>query len=206
MLGEFIDAYLDSRTDVTLRTRINLLQVHRHCGRAKQLLRAAEADHCREPIRRHAGLSREGEQVAGVLPQPSRCREGLGGMSRQRMTRIFSLARFGGLRTPSEMLLLRWADVDWERGRLLIRSPKTEHHEGKDSRLVPIFPEPVRSLTTISKKRRRIRRSQERKSANRTESRSSARCVKTKKPRSFRGFLPLTAHSISAPVGLEPTT
>ena len=97
------------------------------------------------------------------------------------------------------MLLLRWADVDWERGRLLIRSPKTEHHEGKDSRLVPIFPEPVRSLTTISKKRRRIRRSQERKSANRTESRSSARCVKTKKPRSFRGFLPLTAHSISAP-------
>ena len=37
--------------------------------------------------------------------------------------------------------MLRWADVDWERGRLLIRSPKTEHHEGKDSRLVPIFPE-----------------------------------------------------------------
>ena len=54
---------------------------------------------------------------------------------------IFALARFGGLRTPSETLLLRWADVDWERGRLLIRSPKTEHHEGKDSRLVPIFPE-----------------------------------------------------------------
>ena len=54
---------------------------------------------------------------------------------------IFAMARFGGLRTPSETLLLRWADVDWERGRLLIRSPKTEHHEGKDSRLVPIFPE-----------------------------------------------------------------
>ena len=54
---------------------------------------------------------------------------------------IFALARFGGLRTPSETLLLRWTDVDWRRGRLLIRSPKTEHHEGKDSRLVPIFPE-----------------------------------------------------------------
>ncbi len=54
---------------------------------------------------------------------------------------IFALARFGGLRTPSETLLLRWDDVDWERGRLLIRSPKTEHHEGKDSRFVPIFPE-----------------------------------------------------------------
>ncbi len=54
---------------------------------------------------------------------------------------IFALARFGGLRTPSETLLLRWADVDWELCRLLIRSPKTEHHDGKDSRLVPIFSE-----------------------------------------------------------------
>jgi integrase len=54
---------------------------------------------------------------------------------------IFALARFGGLRTPSETLLLRWSDVDWERGRLHITSPKTEHHEGKESRDIPLFPE-----------------------------------------------------------------
>lgn len=54
---------------------------------------------------------------------------------------IFALARYGGLRTPSETLSLRWEDVDWERGRLFVRSPKTEHHEGKESRWVPIFPE-----------------------------------------------------------------
>ncbi len=54
---------------------------------------------------------------------------------------MFALARFGGLRVPSELLALRWAEVDWERGRLLVRSPKTEHHEGKGSRWVPIFPE-----------------------------------------------------------------
>ena len=35
---------------------------------------------------------------------------------------------------------LRWGDVNWEGGRLLIRSPKTEHHEDKDSQLLPIFP------------------------------------------------------------------
>jgi integrase len=54
---------------------------------------------------------------------------------------LFALSRYGGLRCPSEHLLLRWADVDWARGRMLVRSPKTEHHEGGDARSVPIFPE-----------------------------------------------------------------
>jgi integrase len=54
---------------------------------------------------------------------------------------LFALSRFGGLRCPSEHLLLTWADVDWERGRFRATSPKTEHHEGKAERWVPIFPE-----------------------------------------------------------------
>lgn len=29
----------------------------------------------------------------------------------------------------------------WERRRIVIRSPKTEHHEGKDKRVILIFPE-----------------------------------------------------------------
>jgi hypothetical protein len=36
---------------------------------------------------------------------------------------------------------MRWGDVDWARGRIRVRSPKTEHHEGGGSRIVPIFPE-----------------------------------------------------------------
>ncbi len=54
---------------------------------------------------------------------------------------IFALARYGGLRTPSETLLLRWIDINWEKYRMLVHSPKTEHHSGGESRLVPIFPE-----------------------------------------------------------------
>src|SRR5262249_30854877 len=49
--------------------------------------------------------------------------------------------RYGGLRCPSEVLALRWGDIDWERSRFTVRSRKTEHHEGKDRRMVPIFPE-----------------------------------------------------------------
>ncbi len=180
-LGEFIDAYVDSRTDVKLRTRINLLQVRRHlvahfgenkplrdvtpgdsdewrrwmltklgdntvrrhCGRAKQLFRAA--------LRKRLIVENPFADMKGCAVQANKLREHF--ISRDVAAQviaacpdnewrlIFALARFGGLRTPSETLTLRWADVDWERGRLLIRSPKTEHHEGKDSRLVPIFPE-----------------------------------------------------------------
>ncbi len=54
---------------------------------------------------------------------------------------IFALCRYAGLRCPSEVLALRWDDVDFANGRMTVHSPKTEHHEGKDKRLVPIFPE-----------------------------------------------------------------
>jgi len=54
---------------------------------------------------------------------------------------LFALSRFGGLRCPSEHLGLRWGDVNWERGRITVHSPKTEHHEGGASRQIPIFPE-----------------------------------------------------------------
>jgi integrase len=54
---------------------------------------------------------------------------------------IVVLSRFGGLRCPSEVLSLRWQDIDWAAGRLLVTSPKTEHHPGKDTRIIPLFPE-----------------------------------------------------------------
>lgn len=59
---------------------------------------------------------------------------------------IFALSRFGGLRCPSETLLLRWSDVDWDKGTLTVTSPKTEHFAGKDRRVIPLFPELRRYL------------------------------------------------------------
>ena len=54
---------------------------------------------------------------------------------------VFALARFGGLRCPSEVLALTWADVNWEHSRIRVPSPKTEHHEDGASRTIPMFPE-----------------------------------------------------------------
>lgn len=54
---------------------------------------------------------------------------------------LIALSRFGGLRIPSEAFLLRWQDILWSENRFVVHSPKTEHHTGKATRLVPIFAE-----------------------------------------------------------------
>lgn len=52
---------------------------------------------------------------------------------------IIALARYGGLRCPSEVLSLKWEDVYLASGRMTITSPKTEHIEGKEYRVCPVF-------------------------------------------------------------------
>jgi integrase len=37
---------------------------------------------------------------------------------------LFALSRYGGLRCPSEHLRLKWADVDWEKNRILVHSQR----------------------------------------------------------------------------------
>jgi integrase len=53
---------------------------------------------------------------------------------------IVALSRYGGLRSPSETLNLKWSDVLWDEQKLVIHSPKTERH-GKPYRTMPLFPE-----------------------------------------------------------------
>lgn len=62
---------------------------------------------------------------------------------------ILALSRIGGLRCPSEHLALTWDCVDWERRRLRVPSPKTEHHAGKGYRIIPLWPELEAELATV---------------------------------------------------------
>lgn len=64
---------------------------------------------------------------------------------------LVALMRYGGMRCPSEVLLLRWEDVDFtgEKGffsgmkvpAIKFRSIKTERHTGGGSRTIPMFKE-----------------------------------------------------------------
>ncbi len=54
---------------------------------------------------------------------------------------IVALSRLAGLRCPSEVGALTWADVNREKGRLTVRAQKTEHHGADHAvRVVPVCP------------------------------------------------------------------
>jgi len=53
---------------------------------------------------------------------------------------IVGLARYAGLRCPSEVRELRWSDIDWVRKLMLVRSPKTAGKATHAVRTVPVSP------------------------------------------------------------------
>ena len=65
----------------------------------------------------------------------------LEGCTNTKQRLIIALARIGGLRCPSELCGLRWSEIDWVGKWFWVHSTRTEHHEGKDKRQVPLFPE-----------------------------------------------------------------
>ncbi|MFP4107415.1 MAG: tyrosine-type recombinase/integrase [Phycisphaerae bacterium] len=134
-----------------LRTTESLSEntVRRRIGIAKQFFRAAVrrelidrnpfdglASTVRENAKRmHFVSLQEAEAVLGALPDAD--------------TRlVFALARYGGLRCPSEVARLKWTDVNWELDRFTVHASKTEHHEDGGIRIVPIFPELLPHLRT----------------------------------------------------------
>jgi len=124
-------------------TKIGDNTARRMLGRAKQFFRAA--------LRKRLISENPFGDMKGLTVQPNKAREFF--VTREMADKItdacpdtqwrllFCLARWGGLRTPSEPLALTWGDVDWGRNRLRISSVKTEHHEGHGERWIPIFPE-----------------------------------------------------------------
>ncbi len=64
---------------------------------------------------------------------------------------LIALGRYGGLRIPSEVVGLKISDIDLERSRITIASPKTEK-QGKAKRVIPLWPELRPLMETVVKK------------------------------------------------------
>jgi len=128
---------------VTLRRKMGENTVRRHCGRAKQFFRAAVRKKLipENPFGDMKALNVKAVEDRFYFVTREEAFKVLEACPDAQWRLLFALARFGGLRVPSEPLALRWSDIDWEHDRINVPSPKTEHIEGKESRLIPIFPE-----------------------------------------------------------------
>jgi integrase len=126
-----------------LLSRLSENTARRHCGRAKQFFRAALRKRLvqENPFGDMKGCQVKGNAARFYFITRNEAGKVLEACPDAEWRLIFALSRYGGLRCPSETLGLRLSDVDWERSRITVHSPKTEHHEGRESRQVPIFPE-----------------------------------------------------------------
>jgi integrase len=172
-LGEFLDGYIDGRTDIKANTRAHLKRarkslidyfsesklineitpgdadefrrqlkgadntVRRICGRAKQFFRAAARKRLisESPFGDMKATSVKSNRSRDYFVSRKESQAVLNACPDTQWKLLFALCRFGGLRCPSEPLVLRWGDVDWGTDRIMVDSPKT------GPRTIPIFPE-----------------------------------------------------------------
>src|SRR3984957_9836815 len=100
--------------------------IRKRCGNAKQFFRFAvkkrlipanpfgglKSGNLTNRTRDHFVSRDDAELVTGACPDAE-------------WRLLFALSRYGGLRCPSEHFSLRWPDIDWERSRIRVHSPKT---------------------------------------------------------------------------------
>jgi integrase len=147
-LRTVLDQYLERRTDVKEITKIKWRQT---CNALKEFFGAdkplasitvGEArDFERGLTQMRKSRYRDADKKTALAGNTVRKRVHDHFVKREEAERILAACR-------SEHLALRWSDIDWTRNRMEIRSPKTEHHDGKDCRAVPLFPE-LRHLERI---------------------------------------------------------
>ena len=116
--------------------------IRRRCGVAKQFFRAAiRKDIIEKNPFEGIKVSIQPNTARMYFVTPPEAKLVLEACPDSQWRTIFALCRYGGLRCPSEVLGLKWSDIDWQRLKMVVHSPKTEHHQGKDRRTVPLYPE-----------------------------------------------------------------
>jgi len=129
---------------VYLQTTVGLSEntLRRHIGIARQFFNSAvDAEHIAKNPFRGQSVSIRANESRFFFVSPEMAQKVLEACPDAEWRLIFGLARFGGLRCPSEVLRLKWVDVDFEKQRFTVHASKTEHHADSGIRIVPMFPE-----------------------------------------------------------------
>lgn len=128
--------------DVLARSGLATASARGHVRNAKAIFQQAAARELipRNPFRGLNSSSPAAERPAGIRVSPADTARLLAALPGPQWRALVGLARYAGLRVPSETATLTWTMMDWTRGRLLVASPKTEAHAGQSQREVPIDP------------------------------------------------------------------
>lgn len=120
-----------------LRGKLGENTTRRFCGRCKQFFRYAAKKYIivESPFAEMKRLTVEGNEERQYFVTREEAQAVLNACPDNQWRLLFALCRFGGLRCPSEPLVIRWGDVNWETGRIRVNSPKTGPRD------IPIFPE-----------------------------------------------------------------
>ncbi len=124
--------------------------IRKRCGFAKQMLSAAVKARLidRNPLQ-DLKVGAIGNKKRQYFVSEEESQKVLTACPDAEWRACFSLARYGGLRIPSEIQALTWDDIDWEHNRFRVHAPKTEHHSDNGDRLVPLFPEVRAALNEL---------------------------------------------------------
>lgn len=125
------------------QTRWKVATVNRICGRSKELLRyAVDRDLIdKSPFEGVGGLTVRANRDRQFIVDPHLTARIIAAMPDTTWRLIFALARYGGLRSPSEQRTLRWEHIRWDDGKIHIYCVKTKRHAGREWREVPLWPE-----------------------------------------------------------------
>jgi integrase len=93
----------------------------------------------KNPFRHIRGLQAIGDSKRRQYIPTKQVRQLLEKIPDPELQLVIVLARWCGLRIPSEIQELRWRDILWKKNRIIVRSPKTEHHAGKGIRMPRLF-------------------------------------------------------------------
>jgi integrase len=107
----------------------------------------------KNPFRHIRGLRVIGDSKRKQYIPTKRVRQLLEKIPDPELQLAIVLARWCGLRMPSEIKELRWRDILWKKNRIIVRSPKTEHHAGKGIRMPKLFPIVRRYLKALRRLR-----------------------------------------------------
>jgi integrase len=128
---------------------------NRHVAAVRSIFNfACEREYiAKNPFRHIRGLRVIGDSKRKQYIPTKRVRQLLEKIPDPELQLVIVLARWCGLRIPSEIQELRWRDILWKKNRIVVRSPKTEHHAGKGMRMPKLFPIVRRYLKALRRLR-----------------------------------------------------